>query len=235
MDPRDVDQNDSVELRQQTSDPTSRRKRGLLFGGLGFAVVAALATVVVIVTGDSGQPANAAGQAPAAPAELSVTLPPSSSAPAEEAQPPGSVRLPDGATAQLVQRELTEDNTLPIPQDLDKATWWGAGLGQSGAMLLSGHINWKGEEGPFKELLRIQPGQQVVVLDDTGAEWTYQVRDVRKVAKEELPAVAPELFGQSGEHRLVLVTCGGDFVGGSTGYSSNVIAIADLEGSPEPA
>jgi len=210
---------------------TSRKKRGVLFGGIGMVVVAAVA-VTVLVLGD-GDTSDANAAADEISARLDVSLPNSTTTSTEPAQPPGTVRLADGATADLVKRDVADDGTLPVPQDLDKAAWWGAGLGESGAMLLSGHVNWDGEPGPFEELLQIDSGEQVNVHDDSGDEWSYQVDKVQEIDKDELPAKAPELFDQGGEHRLVLVTCGGDFVGGSEGYDSNVIATAHLVSSPQ--
>lgn len=232
MNPHDSDENESAESGSGSSSP---KKRGIMLGGTGALVAAALVAIVVFVTGGSGeQPKNVAAESRSTgTSALSVTLGPTTTAAEDQGQPPGTVRLPGGNTAELVKKEITENGTLPIPKDLDKAAWWGAGLGESGAMLLSGHINWNGERGPFHALLNIQPGQKVTVIDKSGGKWVYQVHDVRKISKEELPSVAPELFGQDGEHRLVLVTCGGEFVGGETGYASNIIAIADLVSSPQ--
>jgi hypothetical protein len=42
-----------------------------------------------------------------------------------------------------------------------------------------------------------------------------------------LPGRAQELFGQDGAHRLVLVTCGGRWVGGHDGYEENRVVIAE--------
>lgn len=47
------------------------------------------------------------------------------------------------------------------------------------------------------------------------------------VHKDELPSRAQELFGQDGAHRLVLVTCGGRWVGGSDGCEENRVVIAE--------
>lgn len=241
MDPHTADDNVTDEPQTGTAAtdaaPSSapRRKRGLLFGALGVVVVAAVAVTVFVLSGGGGdnRDANAADGDTATTPRISVSLPTSTSSSDDPAQPPGSVRLPDGATADLVKQDVEEDGTLPVPQDLDNAAWWGAGLGESGAMLLSGHVNWDGEQGPFEELLQIDSGEQVDVHDDSGAEWTYKVDDVQKIDKDELPSKAPELFKQSGDHRLVLVTCGGDFVGGSEGYDSNVVATAELVSSPQ--
>jgi len=237
MDPNNADDDPVDEPQSDTAAPgttrSPRRKRGWLFGALGIVVVAAVAATVFVFSGsgDSRNANAAGGDTPPTTSQLNVSLPTSTTS-SESEQPPGSVRLPDGSTADLVKRGVEDDGTLPVPQDLEKAAWWGAELGESGAMLLSGHVNWDGEQGPFKELLQIDAGEQVSVHDDSGGEWHYQVDDVQKIDKEELPEKAPTLFKQSGDHRLVLVTCGGDFVGGSEGYDSNVIATAHLVSGP---
>ncbi|PXY27653.1 class F sortase [Prauserella muralis] len=169
-------------------------------------------------------PADRAGSVIARPPE--VTRRPA-------AQPPGTVRLPEGGTAQLVRREVTADGTLPIPDGLEEATWWGAKLGAArGAALLAGHVNWAGRTGPFEELWRARRGQSVTVVDARGGRWVYRVTDVLTVHKTRLPAHAQRLFAQDGPHRLVLVTCGGDYVGGTDGYEDNRIVTAALVTRP---
>jgi hypothetical protein len=206
----------------------SRKKRMALLGSAAAAVVAAV--VVALVTFTGGDQQVAAGDSGA------DHIPESSSAPVDPAAPgqqPGTIRLPEGGTAQLVRRELTSDGTLPIPEGLDDATWWGAKLGAPhGASLLSGHVNWKGKIGPFNELWQAKDGQDVSVVDKNGGQWIYRISDVLTVPKSELPAHAQELFGQDGPHRLVLATCGGDYVGGTEGYADNRIVTAKLVSRP---
>ncbi|AHH95087.1 hypothetical protein GCM10010174_56490 [Kutzneria viridogrisea] len=147
--------------------------------------------------------------------------------------PVGTVRLPAGGTAQLIRSDLTADGTLPIPDRLDRATWWGAALGaQRGATLLAGHVNWQGSTGPFAELWRDHPGDQVGVVDTQGRTWTYRITELVTVRKRDLPARAEQLYGQAGAHRLVLATCGGEFLGGADGYQDNRFAIAELVTRP---
>jgi hypothetical protein len=66
----------------------------------------------------------------------------------------------------------------------------------------------------------------VSVVDPSGQTVSYQVTRIVTLAKDELPKRAQELFAQTGPHRLVLVTCGGRWIGGDTGYASNQIVIA---------
>lgn len=142
-------------------------------------------------------------------------------------QRPGTIRLPKGGTARLVRSEVTANRTLPIPNGVREATWWGAGLdaGQ-GATVFAGHVNWAGQTGPFNELWNDKSGDPVTVKDTAGKAYRYRIDKVVTVHKNQLPSQAEELFGQSGSHRIVLVTCGGRWVGGGEGYASNRIMVA---------
>jgi hypothetical protein len=156
-------------------------------------------------------------------------LPPDKAKPARPAdqQRPGTVRLAQGGTAFLVRREVGPDGVLPIPSAINQATWWGAEPGgSSGAIVLAGHINWKGAVGPFAELWKSKVGDPATIVDRLGRTLNYRVSEVVTLHKDELPSRAPALFSQDGPLRLVLVTCGGQWVGGEIGYASNQIVVA---------
>jgi LPXTG-site transpeptidase (sortase) family protein len=136
------------------------------------------------------------------------------------------VRLAGGGTATLVRKEVV-DGVLPVPDGIGQATWWGAQFdATAGATVLAGHVNWRGATGPFAELWNAKLGDPVSVADENGVAYQYTVRQLVTVHKDELPQRAQELFGQDGDHRLVLVTCGGRWVGGKDGYEENRIVIA---------
>jgi hypothetical protein len=144
----------------------------------------------------------------------------------ETAQPNNTVRLVRGGTATLVPMDVV-NGVLPVPEGVREAAWWGATLdAQSGATVLAGHVNWHGATGPFAELWQSTVGDVVTVMDKDGKPYRFQVRQVETVHKDQLPSRAQELFGQDGEHRLVLVTCGGRWVGGAEGYEENRVVIA---------
>ncbi|KFU78282.1 Sortase family protein [Amycolatopsis lurida] len=206
--------------------PKKRSSLGLILIGAAIFVVAAV-VAVLIFTGTS-DPVVAA-----APGQADTSTGQQAQAPADTGQAPGTVRLPGGGTAKLIRKELTADGTLPIPEGLDEATWWGAKLGaDQGASLLSGHVNWKGEKGPFDELWRLKTGQQVDVVDTDGGKWVYKIGEVVTVHKTKLAEQSEKLFGPDGPHRLVLVTCGGEYVGGTDGYEDNRIVTASLVSRP---
>ncbi|KID32066.1 class F sortase [Prauserella rugosa] len=147
---------------------------------------------------------------------------------APSGQQPGTIRLPDGGSATLVRKELEPNAVLPVPENLNEATWWGAGLdAPSGASVFAGHVNWQGSEGPFAELWHVRVGDRVSVADADGTKWHYEVSQILTLHKNEVPARSSELFGQSGRHRAVLVTCGGRWEGGATGYEENRVVVAE--------
>lgn len=175
----------------------------------------------------AGMPVGA--NPPGTPATATPTTPTPAPQPpvAPPRQQPGTVRLPAGGLATLVREEVTADGVLPVPEGVGEATWWGVDLGAAeGATVLAGHVNWKGMTGPFDELWRAAVGQHVTVVDTAGRSFRFQVSEVEAVPKDSLPARAVELFGPRGGHRLVLVTCGGRWVGGDTGYEENQVVIA---------
>ncbi len=184
------------------------------------------------IRGGANPPEQRSTPAPPPPAEPSPSAQqPGTQQPGTQrpppAQQPGTVRLPRGGTATLVRSEVDESGTLPVPEGVGEATWWGADLaGQQGATVLAGHVNWKGVTGPFAELWQASAGTDVTVLDAAGAEHRYRISEVVTLHKDELPTRALDLFGPSGPHRLVLVTCGGEWVGGQVGYDENRVVTA---------
>jgi sortase (surface protein transpeptidase) len=165
--------------------------------------------------------ANTSNAKPADPAQQQ---------PAPPKAGPGSVKLPAGGTAALVRREV-KDGVLPVPDGIGEATWWGTELaGSEGATVLAGHVDWKGAKGPFAELWQAQNGREIVIADSAGKQFTFRITQIETVRKDELPARAVEFFGPRGPHRLVLVTCGGTWIGGQQGYEANRVVIAEPVG-----
>lgn len=211
---------------------TAPKRRRLLISLVvagALAIAGIFGVLAATMGGDRPVAASAPHGTPAQPAPAPVRaadLPPQPvQIPA--GQPPGTVKLPQGGTAELVRKEVDRSGTLPVPDGVDEAAWWGAGLdAPDGATVLAGHVNWKGAVGPFEQLWESKVDQPVTVVDDSGREYRYRVSEVVTVSKEQLPARAAELFGQGGPHRLVLVTCGGRYVGGGLGYDENRIVVA---------
>ncbi|WP_372666736.1 class F sortase [Amycolatopsis kentuckyensis] len=214
----------------QERNPAEKNGSGRwwIVGVAGAFVVAALVATLLIFTGKD-EPAGANGTptpaAPTAVAEQPATT--------DTDQAPANLALPGGGTAKLVQEDLDSSGALKIPEGLDEAAWWGAKLGADhGVALLSGHVNWKGKKGPFTELWQVKQGQEVKLTDAAGGVWVYQIDATETVHKSELAGRSEQLFDPDGPHKLLLVTCGGEYVGGSEGYEDNRVVTASLVTRP---
>ncbi|MEV0066436.1 class F sortase [Amycolatopsis sp. NPDC050768] len=216
---------------QGTQERPARTK--WVLAAVGAVVVAALVAALLIFTGKN-EPGLASGAASVpVPAAGAGAAQQSAQKQAAPGQTPGTVLLPGGGTAKLVQEPVGDDGALVIPQSLAEAAWWGSGLGaDQGVTLFSGHVNWKGRTGPFDQLWQVEQGQTVTVTDTAGGKWNYRVDEVRTIHKSGLAAESAKLFSPDGPHKLVLVTCGGDYVGGTEGYDDNRVVTASLTGRP---
>ncbi|WP_116204660.1 class F sortase [Amycolatopsis circi] len=209
---------------QGTQAQPARKRGALIVVAAVVAVAAVIAAVLIFFAGkdhaDSAQPQQQTGTAQAGGSQAGNSQP-------DPGQTPGSVKLPGGGQAKLIPEEVGGDGALPIPKSLSEAAWWGSGVGAAqGVTLLSGHVNWAGKTGPFQELWRMKPGQVVTVTDAAGKPWEYKIDEARTIHKSDLAAESAKLFDPEGPHRLVLVTCGGDYVGGQEGYDDNRVVTA---------
>jgi LPXTG-site transpeptidase (sortase) family protein len=158
-------------------------------------------------------------------------------APARQGQPGSSQRiefipehltLPGDATA-AVYPAATVDGVLRVPENVRHVGWWdGSALaGEAfGSTVIAGHVDSDTDGiGFFARLLRIKVGD-TVTLRGTSHRLKYRVMSVRKVARKAL-ATQSQAFEQTGPHRLVLITCTGDFHRDRGGYESNLVVVAE--------
>jgi hypothetical protein len=121
---------------------------------------------------------------------------------------------------------------LAVPADVGTAGWWAGGgrLGDLfGAMVLVGHVDAADQGiGPMAGLLRTRPGM-VVAVSGVGVSQRFRVVRVVRVPKVDLTTSADGAspFDQSGDLRLVLITCSGRFDPVTRHYSDNQVVVAE--------
>ncbi|WP_218220274.1 class F sortase [Nesterenkonia sp. Act20] len=149
---------------------------------------------------------------------------------AQEAPEPVEVRYP-GIDAELpVQpRGVASDGQMDIPDDAAQAAWYQYGKAPAddvGTTVISAHAG--SEEtpiGPLYALKDARPGEEITVLDESGEEHRYAVTEVEQLGKDGLD-FAP-YFDRAGQHRLVLITCGGQWIPERNSYADNIIVVAE--------
>jgi hypothetical protein len=109
-----------------------------------------------------------------------------------------------------------------IPDDPAQVTLYQDGgnpCGTQGTVLLAGHVASKGVHGALWPLAGIRPNAEAWVTCDDGTPTRWRAVSADITDKADLPQ---DLFDVTGEHSLVIVTCGGDVTDGH--YVQNVIA-----------
>lgn len=132
--------------------------------------------------------------------------------------------------------QVTDTGMLIPPRDVSRLGWYSASAvpgepGPVGSSVITGHINYQGQGTGFAEkFTTLEQGQEFAVYID-GEERRFRVTE----APYRLPKGSgfPDVINDTdGENRLVLITCGGKFVGGQLGYEDNIITVAEPVAAP---
>lgn len=170
---------------------------------VGAVPVGAVPVGAVPVAGPVAVP----GQAPAAPARLTL--------------PRRDVAAP------VVPVAVDAAGALGVPDPPTTVGWWSAGArpgDATGTVVVVGHVDSRTAGlGTFAVLPRVEPGEPVELAGTDGRTVRYRVVARRQYPKAGLPA---EVFAQDGPARLVLVTCGGRFDRARGHYTDNVVVYA---------
>ncbi len=191
------------------------------------------ATVVTI--------AAAAQQSAAVPAVITV--------------PFASSNHPDGVRISVLPHGITGNGEMWIPGPeegiadwVDAVSWlntpgYAAPFSNHGAVILAGHINWKGVPGALSDLSEYGAndlGKTITVTMTDGRNRDYRIVRGLTVDKAQLAAESTQgplhtaMFGQTGLYgapdrpteELRLISCGGQFDPAAGSYNSNIVVIA---------
>ncbi|MDH6284336.1 class F sortase [Prescottella agglutinans] len=141
----------------------------------------------------------------------------------------GMVLRIGGADAQVDPVHLAGSTLLP-PTDISRLGWYAAsplpGVDGAGSTVITGHINDASQgDGYAAKFTTLSVGDEITVAVD-GAPHIYRVSQAPAMASKSGPM--PEVVNDAtGDSRLVLITCGGEYVGGATGYADNILVVAE--------
>lgn len=226
--------------------------RGWRLGAVLAALVAiaCLATVVVravTAPGDVEGDGLAALRPTASPLTTASTPPPTGPAPlpslrataraadpesarsGDRAAPPVRLRIPDlGVAADVRPVGVQDDGAMVIPAAPTSVGWYRYGAAPAtpeGHTVIAGHVATR-EDGPgaLAPLSGAREGMRVEVVDADGVRHAYEVTGRESVRKKALPV--DEIFARDGAPRLVLVTCGGEYIPELRAHRDNVVVTA---------
>jgi hypothetical protein len=125
---------------------------------------------------------------------------------------------------------LDPDGTVSVPPlETDAPAGWYRNLaspGEPGPAVLLGHVDTYRGPAVFYRIDELRHGDSISVHLDDGRAVEFAVDSVRLYPKADFPT--QEVYGQTVEPVLRLVTCGGAFDRNRRSYLSNVVVYASL-------
>ncbi|WP_229398611.1 class F sortase [Micromonospora okii] len=150
---------------------------------------------------------------------------------------PVGLRVPAiGVSAPVGPVGQAADGSIDVPplERADDTGWYDRSPtpGEPGRAVVVGHVDTRSGPAVFHQLGRLRTGDRIEVSRADGGVAVFAVDSVEHFDKDDLPA--DRVYGDDGPPELRLITCGGVWVGGSTGYADNVIAFASLVDTRRP-
>jgi hypothetical protein len=125
---------------------------------------------------------------------------------------------------------LADDGTIAVPAATRRheAGWYDDGPtpGQFGPAIIVGHVDTRTGPAVFHDLRRVRPGARIEVTRRDRSVAVFEVNSVERFNKTSLPL--RRLYADFTRPALRLITCGGRWIGGQTGYADNIIVFASL-------
>ena len=116
-----------------------------------------------------------------------------------------------GLDTDVIPVGTDQNGAMSAPDDPDAVAWYSLGPGAVliGNVVLAGHVDWNGQLRAFGRLESLSEGDEISLWDDAGQEFSYLVDSSDWVDAEG--ATVDDIFGQSLDSRITLITCGGLF------------------------
>lgn len=145
---------------------------------------------------------------------------------------PLRVRIPEiGIDADMIDLGLNTDGTLEVPSNYAQTGWYTGRStpGETGPSVVVGHVDSYSGPAVFYRLSELEVGHTIEIDRSDGLVALYRVSKTALVDKDEFPT--NQVYGDTAEPTLRLITCGGDFNRSAKSYQGNLIVYAEHLGN----
>lgn len=128
--------------------------------------------------------------------------------------------------ANVLYMGLTQTGDMDVPADLVNVGWYkyGPHPGDVGSAVIAGHLEGYKDLGVFIDLIKLQKGDTLTILDDRGVTTTFVVRESKAYPQKDRPS---EIFHSEDGAHLNLITCTGIWNNTTKRYSERLVVFAD--------
>ena len=146
---------------------------------------------------------------------------------------PARLQIPRlGLDVRIERVGQTEGGQMAVPQNPDQVGWYGIGAtpGERGNAVISGHLDDRAGPAVFWQLDQLTVGDEVMVVDVTGATHTFAVIETARYAQDAAPL--DKIFGFDLERDLNLITCDGVWNRKTQRYGERLVVYTRLVTPP---
>jgi LPXTG-site transpeptidase (sortase) family protein len=134
-----------------------------------------------------------------------------------------------GIDSSLIHLHLVAGtNQLQAPPLFNEIGWYSEGTvpGDVGPAVIDGHVDTPTEAGVFVNLIKLEPGDLILVTLSTGRLVTFSVDSKEAVPKTDFPTQS--VYGPTPTPQLRVITCNGIFDPTTRRYLDNLVVFASM-------
>lgn len=130
------------------------------------------------------------------------------------------------APVDMVGREA--DGTLEVPERFDRAGQYkfAPTPGEIGPAVIAGHVDSIRGPAIFADIYKLKPGNKIIVERKDGTTARFKVTKVQNYEQNNFPV--NDVYGNTNNAQLRLISCGGTFNLLTQRYSENTVVYASL-------
>ncbi|HZE87667.1 MAG TPA: class F sortase [Methylomirabilota bacterium] len=124
---------------------------------------------------------------------------------------------------------MDSQGRMDIPKNADDAAWYNLGVkpGEKGNAVIDGHYDKaSGAPAVFYNLTKLHAGDMIIIRDRQSKQYTFAVVRIQNYPYDNFPL--QEVFGQSTQPMLNLITCEGTWNKTTKNYSHRTVVFAKL-------
>lgn len=130
--------------------------------------------------------------------------------------------------ARVLHLGTTRDGSVASPSNILDAGWFkeSAKPGQSGAMLIDGHVHGPTKPGVFVNLKKLKPGDEIQLERGDGTRFTYRVTSSKTYPADNVDMGAALRSAEAGKPGLNVITCTGEIDKATNHYKDRLVVFA---------